>query len=131
MPFVQRLLKFNLFVNSRTQNSADTEAIRDQILSTRVYLILLTTSILTTTLFTVLRPITVSETVLKPSLDKYLQLEAVYSDALYCLCRQSLVKHATFFSLEPVFHEVSFFSNSGAHSPEKYLAKTSESNFTH
>ena len=109
MRVLQRLLKLNLFVNARTQNSADAGAIHDQILSTRVYIVLLTTAILTITLFTVLKPITVSETVLKPSLDTYLQLEAADFDSFSCLCRQSVVRYATFFSLEPVFHEVSFF----------------------
>lgn len=102
----QKLLKLNLFMNARTQNAADAEVTRYQILSTRIYLVLLTAAILITTLFTVLRPITVTETVLEPSLDTYVQLETAHSSSLSCLCRQSVVRYDVFVTLEAIFHEV-------------------------
>ena len=106
MGILRRLLKLNLFVDRRTLDSADNEAIHDQILSTRLYIVLLTATILITTLFTVLRPITVTETVSKPSLDTYLQLETAHFDSLSCLCHQSVTRYDVFLSLEATFHEV-------------------------
>ena len=103
------LLKLNLYVDSRTRNSTDVQVIHDQIVSTRVYIVLVTKILLIITLFTALRPVMITEVVLKPSLDTYLQLEAAHASRLSCLCRQSTVKYASFFTIKPVYHDVSDF----------------------
>ena len=110
---LNNLRSLNLFVKPGTQNSDDIQLIRDQILSTRLYIVLLTTSILVIALFTVLRPISVTETVSKPSLSTYLRLEAAYESTLSCLCSQPTVQYTHFFSLEAVFHEVNVYKRLG------------------
>ena len=109
MYLLEKLRKLNLFVSPGTQNSENVELIHDQILSTRVYVFLLIALILTITLFTVVRPVPITETVLKPSLDAYLKLEAAQVSGLSCLCRQPTVKYGNFFSIEPIYHEVGWF----------------------
>jgi hypothetical protein len=106
---IRKLLNLNLFVNPTTRNSDDIEVIHDQVLSTRVYIVLLTVIILIITLFTILRPVLVTETVLKPSLEVYLQLEIAHASTLSCICRQSTVQYARFFSMKPVYHQVCCF----------------------
>ena len=103
---IEKLRKLNLFVTPETRNSNDTELIHDQILSTRIYIVLLTTIIIVIALFTVLRPIPIAETIATPSLDTYLKLEATHATSLSCLCRQPTVTYANFFSIEPIFHQV-------------------------
>ena len=104
---LEKVRKLNLFVTPETRNSMDIELIHDQILSTRIYIVLLTTIVIVIALFTVLRPIPIAETVAKPSLDTYLKLENTHASSLSCLCRQPTVSYASFFSIEPVFHQVS------------------------
>ena len=103
---LEKLRRLNLFVKPGTQNSDDIQLVRDQILTTRLYIVLFTAAILVITLFTVLRPISVTETVSKPSLDTYLKLEAAHESTLSCLCSQPTVQYTHFFLLEAVFHEV-------------------------
>ena len=107
MGLLDKLRKLNLFVKPGTQNSTDAQLVDDQILTTRLYIIHLLAAIVVITLFTMLRPYSVTETVSKPSLDTYLKLEAAYESSLFCQCRQSTVQYSHFFSLEAVYHEVS------------------------
>ena len=102
----QKLRELNTFKDPYTQGAENNQAIRHQILSTRVYIILLSLSLLFITLFTALRPVTIFTTVAEPSLDAYLQLEAIHSSTLSCLCYQSAVTYSSFFSIEPVYHQV-------------------------
>lgn len=119
MRLLAPLLKLNLYVDSRTRNSTDMKVIHDQILSTRIYIVLVATILLIITLFAALRPVMITEIVSKPSLDTYLQLEAIHTTRLSCVCRQSTVKYANFFTIKPIYHEVSH--SEGQHPYNDYV----------
>ena len=107
MRALKKLLSLNLFVDSSHQDPDDSAVVHEQILTTRIYIVLLTATVLIITLFTMLRPVTVFETVSKPTLDTYVQLETVHFSTLACICRHPVVTYASFFSIEPVYHAVS------------------------
>ena len=108
MYILSKLRTLNLFMEPRSQDSEDIAMIHNQILSTRVYIILMITTVSTLILFTVVRPVTISVTESHPSIDTYYQLEAAYPSTLSCQCYQPIVKYKEFYSIEPVFHEVCF-----------------------
>lgn len=103
---IQKLLRFNLFATPSRQESEDVQIIHDQILSTRVYVLLLTTALLVISAFTILTPVYVFTTVPQPSLSTYLALEDKYAGKLSCLCQHLAVTFSSFFSIEPAYHEV-------------------------
>ena len=108
MYVLRKLRTLNLFMEPRSQASDDIEVVHNQILSTRVYIVFMITTLFTLTLFTVLRPVSISATESNPSIQTYYQLEAAYSRTLACQCRRPTVQYKEFFSIEPVFHEVCF-----------------------
>ena len=110
MRALQKLVALNLFVDPSHEDPDNSDVVHEQILTTRVYIFLLTTTVLIISLFTMLRPISAFETVSKPTLDTYLRLETMHSSTLACLCRQPVVTYASFFSIEPVYHAVSILS---------------------
>ena len=103
---LKKLLKLNVFADSRTQAQANSPGVHDQILSARMYIILFNKILFVIALFTILRPRSIVGVVAKPSLDTYLQLESTHPSTLSYLCRQPSVLYANFFSLEPIGDQV-------------------------
>lgn len=101
MLLLQKLIKLNLFIDPQNQ-----QLVHEQILSTRLYLVLLSITLLFLTLFNALTPISTHIIVLKPPLETYLRLESKHSNTLSCPCQQSAISYSTFFSIQPVFHTV-------------------------
>ncbi|UJR06613.1 hypothetical protein I4U23_010897 [Adineta vaga] len=101
--FSQSLKRFNLFkvANDRTESS-----IKQQMMVTRIYFVLLAGSIIVLVLFTSLSTQTVTITVLTPTLTTYNNLQILYSDTLRCPCSTIIIPYQTFVSLSPVFHQV-------------------------
>ncbi|CAF3662865.1 unnamed protein product [Adineta steineri] len=99
----QYLKRLNLFKKSdqRAENN-----IKQQRISTRVYLILLFGSFLTLLLFTSLSTGMVPTTEPKPSLTTYKDLQDKYSKTLKCPCSNVTIPHHKFVSLLPVLHQV-------------------------
>lgn len=107
----RQLRRLNLFVDAKTKDEQDGPLVRDQILSTRIYLILLIVSILILALITVLTDVVVQVKVNKPSLDTYKYLEGKYSATLTCPCGYLTVPYSNFLSMEVVYHQVCFLSH--------------------
>ncbi len=75
---LRKLSQLNLFVDARTNNEQDGQVLCDQVLSTRIYLVSLTTSILTLALFIFFANVTVQVMVNNSSFDTYKYLEAAF-----------------------------------------------------
>lgn len=99
------LRRFNLFVDGRKRDEQDGEVLRDQILSTRVYLVLMTI-MLVIALFILFTEMTIQVTVDNPSFETYKYLETIFSDTLSCPCDQIAVLYSSFISIETTYHQV-------------------------
>ncbi len=102
-----KLRQFNLFVDAKTKNEQDGQMLRDQILSTRIYLVFLIISVLILALFTLFTEVIVRVTVNNPSFNTYKHLEAAFPDTLSCLCDQVAIPYSSFISIETTYHQVS------------------------
>ena len=106
---LQWLIKLNLFGDANENDIENEQTLRDQLLSTRVYLILLSASFIVFILFSSLTNITVSVTVSKPSLDTFEHLQAIFLDALSCPCQNIAVRYSSFLSFKFTYHQVRYF----------------------
>ncbi|CAF1446389.1 unnamed protein product [Adineta ricciae] len=100
---VQFIKELNLFKNihDRTENS-----IRQQRITTRVYLILLFGSICALCLFASLSSTTTIVIELKPSLSTFQSLDVKYSTELQCPCSKQAIPHRSFISFFPILHQI-------------------------
>ena len=108
--FFYKLRELNLFHETNTVDQVDAQILRDQILSTRVYLVLLITSLFVFLLFLSVSMKPVSVTVTSPSLDMYRELQLAYPTTLSCPCKNMSISVGEFLSITPIYHQVRFFS---------------------
>ncbi|UJR15994.1 hypothetical protein I4U23_002913 [Adineta vaga] len=80
--------------------------IKQQKITTRVYLFLLACSFMILITFTSLETQVVSITVSNPSLTTYNKLEKLYSDTLRCPCSITAVPYDRFMTLSPTLHQI-------------------------
>ena len=105
--FVWNMLReLNLFVDARTYSDPNERVLRDQRLSTRVYLVLFIASIVIFVLSTSLIEMTVRVTVDKPSFTTYYHLQATYSNTLSCPCEEISIPYSSFLSMKTTYHQV-------------------------
>lgn len=103
------LTKLNLFANDNENGIENGQKLRDQLISTRVYLILLGASFISLTLFSGLTDRIVAVTVLKPSLDTFEHLQAKFLGTLSCPCDNIAVPYSSFLSFQSTYHQVRCF----------------------
>ncbi|CAF1147349.1 unnamed protein product [Adineta steineri] len=103
LTLIESIKRLNLFknINDRTEDS-----IKQQRITTRVYLILLFGSICILCLFTSLNSEIVLITVSSPSLATYNSLEIADSDTLRCPCSNKTIPYQTFVSTSLRFHQI-------------------------
>ncbi|CAF1660120.1 unnamed protein product, partial [Adineta ricciae] len=101
--FIQWMKRLNLFktINDRTENS-----IKQQRIITRVYLVLLTSSIIILTLYNSLNTQIMTITVSNPSFDTYNDLQNFYSTTLKCPCTTMTIPYNNSMSLSPTLHQI-------------------------
>ncbi|CAF0999681.1 unnamed protein product [Adineta steineri] len=101
--FVKSMKRLNLFknVDERMENS-----IKQQKLITRVYLVLLTGSILILLFFNSLSTQTITIIDRYPSLNAYNELQIMYTNTVKCPCSKMTIPYRTFISIFPVLHQV-------------------------
>lgn len=104
---LQKLSKINLFIEPNSDRDENSQAWRDQLLTTRIYIPLLITVLVFLVLFTAFSTTTISTTVPKPSLDTYKLLEDSYGDKVSCPCQRIAVPYSSFLSIKPIHHQVS------------------------
>lgn len=108
-PIVVFLLELNLFVEPETIEKNDVQIQRKQVLSTRLYLVLMAISLTIIVLLTMLPQNETKITILNPSIATYDRLESDYLDTLSCSCKNIAIPLKLFLSIQPRFHEVSEF----------------------
>ncbi|CAF1412777.1 unnamed protein product [Adineta steineri] len=97
-----RARRWNLF-NTR---SSDPLIIRQEILSTRLYIILVMISLIILTTYTTISNRIENKTVTFPSQSLYEKLQKKYSDSLECSCTKVSIPHGKFVRIIPKFHQV-------------------------
>ena len=97
------LQKLNLFkiADKRTEND-----VKQQKLTTRVYLILLLIVITVLLLFNSLSTQTITKNVSNPTLTIYIDLQKSYLHTLRCPCSTMAIPYQKFMSLSPVLHQI-------------------------
>ncbi|CAF3702089.1 unnamed protein product, partial [Adineta steineri] len=102
-------LTFNVFKS--VPPSTDEHELKNQLISTRIFIVLLILSLTILLLYTSLANITKTINVPTPTLTKYEQLYSKYSQTLTCPCKQISINYEKFLSIEYTFHQVctSFF----------------------
>lgn len=110
MEFLRRsarqLKYFNLFQNNKSGTVTDQATLRDQIHTTRIYVFLMTASLITFVALTASTPRSVSITVQEPSLETYERLQVTYPDTLSCPCQNIAILYKSFYSRIPKYHQV-------------------------
>lgn len=96
------LLNLNIFNNQST----DPVEIYRQILSTRVFFILFTSSICILVGYSALSLQSRTVTVNKPSLETFLKINASQGNKSTCVCQTMSVSYGTFVQTKPVFHQL-------------------------
>ena len=101
---MQRLRALNLFrdpfvVNNRHQ-------LRNQIISTRIFLLCYTVSLLAYGLYLTFNRTTITVEISSPTVQQFNELFAEYPQTLSCSCINLSIRHQIFISLEPLFHEM-------------------------
>lgn len=108
-----KIKKINLFEDVERTNEED---IKNQKISTIIFLILLILSVIGLFLYSSLAPITKTIIIQQPSLSDYKQLEQKYSNALVCPCNSVSNEYNKFISsFTPIFNQIclsDFVSNS-------------------
>ncbi|CAF3605536.1 unnamed protein product, partial [Adineta steineri] len=104
LEFKTKIKRINLFEDINETNEED---IKNQKISTTIFLILFTISIVALFLYSSLTPITKTVVVEQPSLSDYTQLEEKYSNTLLCPCTSGSNEYNKFIlSFTPTFNQV-------------------------
>ena len=98
----KKIATFNIF---DTETNDDDEQ-RKQVISTRVYLFLLTSLLIVFILFTSLSYHSNIITMPTPTLRQYEQLAQSFSSSLQCPCKSISIPYEKFISINPVYHEI-------------------------
>ncbi|CAF1271698.1 unnamed protein product [Adineta ricciae] len=101
--FVQWAQHLNMFKSINQRTPAD---IKQQRITTRVYLVLLAVSFIILFLFNSLSTQTTTINVPDPDLDEYQSLQNLHSNTLECHCSNIVMYYQTFISLNPTLHQV-------------------------
>lgn len=96
------LLKINLF--KRPYN--DEFGRRSEIITTRLYLFLLSVAIFNLILFTSISEYTITVKVPSPTISTYRQLAVQYKSTLSCPCSRLTAGYKTFMTIEPVSYHI-------------------------
>ncbi|CAF0893178.1 unnamed protein product [Adineta steineri] len=104
LKFKTKIKRINLFQDIDETNEED---LKNQKISTIIFLILFTISIVALFLYSSLTPITKTVVVEQPSLSDYKQLEEKYSNTLLCPCTNVSNEYNKFISsFTPIFNQV-------------------------
>ena len=98
----EKIIRWNLY----DSQSPDPNIILRERLSTRVFLILLISTVFILTLYTALSVQVKSETVKRPTQATYERLLKKYSATLQCPCAHVSIPYGTFVNVVPIFHQV-------------------------
>ena len=75
--------------------------------STRLYIVLICIGVGMLSLYTVIRPSTLTKTLDIPSLENFIDLKQIHGNKLKCPCTTIAFKYRHFVQIDPTFHSVS------------------------
>ncbi|UJR12465.1 hypothetical protein I4U23_016641 [Adineta vaga] len=101
--FIIWIKQLNIFKSANERRDID---IKRQRIITRIYFILLASSVTILILFTSFDTHFASITVQNPSITAYKNLQKLYSTSLICPCKNVSIPYNTFISLSPILHQV-------------------------
>jgi hypothetical protein len=102
-----QIKQLNWYKNSTANGEESSETKNQQVLSTRIYIILLAAALTILVVLLSLSTTTITMTELKPSINTYKMLAAKYPDTLSCPCEHISVTYDRFVSFIPTYHPVS------------------------
>lgn len=100
------LLRFFKQLNLFNTYTTNENKIRHEIITTRIYLILLPTILTILIIYSAQKELYYTVQVDNPSLDTYERLLNAYPDSLMCPCSELSISYSSFVSLTPHFHSV-------------------------
>ncbi|CAF1542592.1 unnamed protein product, partial [Adineta ricciae] len=98
------LKNYNLFPS--IPPTIDEYQLQNQRISTRLFIVLLASSLLILVLYTSLINITQTVTINQPTLTKYVELSSLHSQTLTCDCQQISINYQTFLQIKYTFHQI-------------------------
>ena len=102
--FIDSIRELNLFSHDPFWSSTLTYS--EQIINTRLFLILISISLLIVIICSSLIIVTTDETLNKFSIDDFERFEKLYPNTLNALCGQVSIPYRKFLYLSPIFHQV-------------------------
>lgn len=107
-----KLRQWNYF-RSRYPNADDEYEIRNQIIATRLFLVVSALSIVILTIYSSQQPIMKTVTFNNPTVDDYTSLITTESETLTCPCKNIAIRRGDFLTFRPTFHQIcqSIFTN--------------------
>ncbi|UJR12163.1 hypothetical protein I4U23_016340 [Adineta vaga] len=96
----------NFFFDLKKAELTAEQLLRHQLLITRLYLILLSATLISLILFMSLILKTNTETVVRPTQIMFEQLQTTYRDTLSCPCERIAVPYSNFLSINPTYHQI-------------------------
>ncbi|UJR08382.1 hypothetical protein I4U23_012653 [Adineta vaga] len=103
---IRQLGQYVTNINFFEDNINDEHTIRNQILSTRIYIIVLITILLAFTLYTSFRTQTTIITISKPTYNQYEDLHSQYPNTLECPCQDISISYGKFINPKVEYHEI-------------------------
>jgi len=97
------VININLFKDPGKQSDHD---LRNQRISSHLFVILMVITLSVLVLFTSLSIITETVTIKQPTINVYIELQTKYSQTLVCPCTQIEVDYEQFISFHPTFHQI-------------------------
>ena len=102
--WLSKLYQLNLFPS--LPPATNEPQIQTELISTRLYVLLIASSILILTIYSARIALEKSKTIVWPSLKEYRSLYDSHSDTLSCPCTSISIDHSAFLKLSPSFHQV-------------------------
>jgi hypothetical protein len=99
------IFSFNIF-NNRTPLHVTPHELRNEIHSTRIFILLLFTILIAFVLSSILLPEFKTITVHNIDQNEYEKLDQKYSETLRCPCKKISIEYEAFSSMKPIFHPI-------------------------
>ncbi|CAF0966699.1 unnamed protein product [Adineta ricciae] len=106
MEHYETIRRYFIDLNLFDSKTNDAHVKRNEILSTRIYIVLLLTIVVLFTLYMCLISQTNTITIAKPTQEQFERLTNKYENKLQCLCKQISIPYRQFMNIQPVFDEI-------------------------
>lgn len=102
----QLLNQYILGLNILQRHGSDEQQVKYQRIATRIYMVILTLSLIVLSFYIFVRESTRRKTIVTPLQRQYDELYRVHGDNLYCSCSSISTEYSTFVHIEASFHQI-------------------------